>query len=62
VDFLYFVAKNDGSHFFSRTLEQHNQAVRLYQGGSRVTPTKPSPTPAAGAGMGDDRAARVEES
>jgi UPF0755 protein len=30
--FLYFVAKNDGSHFFSRTLEQHQRAVRLYQG------------------------------
>ena len=31
VSFLYFVAKNDGSHFFSRTLEQHAQAVRKYQ-------------------------------
>jgi UPF0755 protein len=31
VNFLYFVAKNDGSHFFSRTLEEHNQAVRKYQ-------------------------------
>ncbi len=34
VNFLYFVAKNDGSHFFSRTLEQHAQAVRKYQGRS----------------------------
>jgi UPF0755 protein len=33
VNFLYFVAKNDGSHQFSHTLQQHNQAVRLYQGG-----------------------------
>lgn len=32
VKFLYFVAKNDGSHFFSRTLEQHQRAVRTYQG------------------------------
>jgi UPF0755 protein len=32
--FLYFVAKNDGSHFFSRTLEQHTQAVRRFQGRS----------------------------
>jgi len=32
VNFLYFVAKNDGSHFFSRTLAQHAQAVRRYQG------------------------------
>lgn len=31
VNFLYFVAKNDGSHFFSWTLEQHVQAVRKYQ-------------------------------
>lgn len=31
VNFLYFVAKNDGSHFFSRTLEQHMEAVRNYQ-------------------------------
>lgn len=31
VNFLYFVAKNDGSHYFSRTLEQHAQAVRKYQ-------------------------------
>ncbi len=33
VDFLYFVAKNDGTHFFSRTFEQHQRAVRLFQGG-----------------------------
>lgn len=25
-DFLYYVAKNDGSHVFSRTLEEHNNA------------------------------------
>jgi UPF0755 protein len=28
---LYFVAKGDGSHVFSDTLEQHNRAVREYQ-------------------------------
>jgi len=37
VNFLYFVAKNDGSHQFSRTLEQHQQAVRLYQGGGKAS-------------------------
>lgn len=28
---LYFVAKGDGSHYFSSTLEGHNEAVRRYQ-------------------------------
>ncbi len=31
VDYLYFVSKNDGSHQFSRSLEEHNRAVRQYQ-------------------------------
>ncbi len=30
-DSLYFVAKGDGSHHFSATIEEHNQAVRRYQ-------------------------------
>jgi UPF0755 protein len=28
---LYFVSRNDGSHVFSDTLEQHNRAVREWQ-------------------------------
>jgi UPF0755 protein len=28
---LYFVAKGDGTHYFSSTLEEHNAAVRQYQ-------------------------------
>lgn len=30
-DYLYFVSKNDGSHFFSRDLKTHNRAVARYQ-------------------------------
>lgn len=30
-DYLYFVAKNDGTHYFSKTLEEHNRAVARYQ-------------------------------
>jgi UPF0755 protein len=30
-DYLFFVGKNDGTHQFSRTLEEHNQAVLKYQ-------------------------------
>jgi peptidoglycan lytic transglycosylase G len=31
VDFLYFVSRNDGSHEFSRTLEEHNRNVQKWQ-------------------------------
>ena len=32
---LYFVAKGDGSSYFSATLEEHNRAVNRYQRGQR---------------------------
>ncbi|GIU19854.1 endolytic transglycosylase MltG [Shewanella sp. MBTL60-007] len=31
VDYIYFVSRNDGSHVFSRTLNEHNRAVNKYQ-------------------------------
>ena len=34
-DYLYFVSRNDGSHAFSTTLAEHNQAVQKYQGPQR---------------------------
>ncbi|WP_220759226.1 MULTISPECIES: endolytic transglycosylase MltG [unclassified Shewanella] len=31
VNYIYFVSRNDGSHVFSRTLNEHNRAVNKYQ-------------------------------
>ena len=36
--FLYFVSRNDGSHHFSRTFAEHQQAVRKYQLRLRQSP------------------------
>lgn len=32
-DYLYFVSRNDGTHQFSKTMEEHGAAVRKYQTG-----------------------------
>lgn len=34
---LYFVARGDGSHYFSASLEEHNQAVQQYQTGVQTS-------------------------
>jgi len=53
---LYFVAKGDGSHRFSDTLNEHNRAVREYQLSRRADyrsspqPSPPAPSPASGRG------------
>ena len=33
--YLYFVSKNDGTHHFSTTLDEHNRMVQRYQRGER---------------------------
>ena len=39
-DYLYFVSKNNGSHYFSETLSEHNRAVVKYQKKRRPSSTK----------------------
>lgn len=47
---LYFVARGDGSHVFSNSLQEHNRAVRAYQlqrrSDYRSSPAPVSPEPA----------------
>jgi UPF0755 protein len=44
-DELYFVSRNDGSHYFSRTLAEHSRAVDHYQRGRGGTPPPAPPPP-----------------
>lgn len=41
--YLYFVSRNDGTHYFSRTLSEHNMAVQRYQMAGRGTKNKNLP-------------------
>lgn len=43
-DTLYFVAKGDGSHYFSATLKEHQAAVRKYQIKQRRANYRSAPT------------------
>jgi UPF0755 protein len=45
--FLYFVANTQGGHFFSATLEQHNQNVNRYRRLLAGQPADPPPAQAA---------------
>ena len=42
VPFLYFVARNDGTHQFSRTLREHTNAVNRYQRRTKTRQRGPS--------------------
>jgi len=44
VDYLYFVSRNDGTHLFSRSLDEHNRAVDEFQ---RRLPLLPARTKSA---------------
>lgn len=36
-DYLYFVSRNDGTHQFSKSLKEHNNAVNRFQRDSRIS-------------------------
>lgn len=40
-DYLYFVARNDGTHIFSRTYQEHLRAIAEVRRGARVRASRP---------------------
>jgi UPF0755 protein len=46
VDYLYFVSKNNGTHYFSRTGDEHLEAVILYQRRKKEVKNVPELAPA----------------
>jgi len=44
VNYLYFVSKNDRTHYFSHSLAEHNRAVARYQKRSKKDPNPPDPS------------------
>lgn len=53
-DALYFVARGDGSHYFSATFEEHADAVRRFQKSERRDDYRSAPAPKAGASEADN--------
>jgi UPF0755 protein len=45
VDYIYFVSKNDGTHHFSKTGEEHLKAVMLYQRRKKYSEPLSEPIP-----------------
>ena len=48
VDFMYFVARPDGTHIFTSTLAEHNRAVALARRAFDSLEAAPRPAPSAG--------------
>lgn len=44
-DYLYFVSMNNGKHFFSSSLKEHNKAVDSFQRKHRTQPAHPDSSP-----------------